>query len=422
MDNLCGQDETSFTVIVDAFPSSGFTQSATSGCVPFEVSFTNNATNADSYSWSFPGGTPSSSTEPNPTVVYQTPGTFDVSLNVSNTIGSDVSTIGSAISVEALPTLTHNVVQNGPTVTLENTTPNTTAQWIITPGTTISGNSTEFTFPANGSYTIMLVADHNCGTQEETFQFVVDAFAEPNFSFESTEGCAPVTVTYENLSTGADSYEWEFPGGEPATSTEVNPVVVYNQGGIFDVTLRTSNQFGTSILEESEAVVVLDVPSGGFLVTSDQKEISLTNESLGGQSFMWDFGDGNTSTEENPVHTYDLTGTYEITLTVTNICGFTEITQTVNITSTSTEESVTGSQLWTLTPNPSAGELNVLFLQDLTETATLRIVDAAGKLLDTRIIAPGTQREPISLQDNGAYLFLLRVADRQYVQKHLVIK
>jgi PKD repeat protein len=51
----------------------------------------------------------------------------------------------------------------------------------------------------------------------------------------------PFTVQFENTSTNATSYEWTFPGGNPSTSTLLNPTVVYNTPGKFDVTLVAIN-------------------------------------------------------------------------------------------------------------------------------------------------------------------------------------
>ncbi|MEZ4932067.1 MAG: PKD domain-containing protein [Saprospiraceae bacterium] len=53
-----------------------------------------------------------------------------------------------------------------------------------------------------------------------------------------TNGCVPFTVTFDNLSSpNAETFLWTFEGGDPATSTDENPTVVYNAAGSFDVTL-----------------------------------------------------------------------------------------------------------------------------------------------------------------------------------------
>lgn len=107
-------------VVLPNPPIASFTASATTGCNSLSVNFTNTSTGATSYQWSFPGASPSSSSLPNPTVNYNAPGNYTVTLNVTNEGGSDVETVSNFISVGASPSvsltpthLTCNGANNG---------------------------------------------------------------------------------------------------------------------------------------------------------------------------------------------------------------------------------------------------------------------------------------------------------------------
>ena len=85
---------------VTSAPTAAFSSNVTSGCAPLTVIFDDNSVGASSWSWTFEGGTPSTSTEQNPTVLYSTPGTYAVTLVATNMLGSDESTVASYVTAE----------------------------------------------------------------------------------------------------------------------------------------------------------------------------------------------------------------------------------------------------------------------------------------------------------------------------------
>lgn len=90
-------------------PLADFSMSATTVCAGTAIQFTDQSTNLPtSYSWSFPGGTPATSTQPSPSVTYSTPGTYNVTLTVSNAYGNGQMAVNSAVTVNASPTLSVN--------------------------------------------------------------------------------------------------------------------------------------------------------------------------------------------------------------------------------------------------------------------------------------------------------------------------
>lgn len=124
-------------------PVADFSMSATTVCAGATVQFTDQSTNAPtSYNWSFPGGTPNTSTNASPSITYSTPGTYNVTLSVSNAFGSDQEVMNGAITVNASPNVTVNssAVQlcSGSSASL---TASGAQSYVWSPATGLSGTS-----------------------------------------------------------------------------------------------------------------------------------------------------------------------------------------------------------------------------------------------------------------------------------------
>lgn len=109
---------------------------------------------------------------------------------------------------------------------------------------------------------------------------------------------------------------------------------------------------------------------------------TFTNTSAGTATYAWDFGDGNTSTDENPVHTYSMGGFYTVTLTATNGNCVSEYTFDVIISTVGIEENNLFSGI-SLYPNPTEGQANLEINAKEETTASVIIVDNAGKIVST---------------------------------------
>ena len=159
-----------------------------------------------------------------------------------------------------------------------------------------------------------------------------------DFSSDVTSGNAPLTVTFTDKSTGTPTaWDWNF--GDGSDSTDQNPVHIYTSAGTYTTTLTVSNADGTAskdgtitVLQTTEPVVPVadftsNVASGNAPLT-----VSFTDMSTGSTTaWSWDFGDGPTSTDQNPVHTYTSTGAYTVTLTASNANGGSSKTGSINV-------------------------------------------------------------------------------------------
>ena len=149
------------------------------------------------------------------------------------------------------------------------------------------------------------------------------------------------------------SYFWDF--GDAETSNEQNPKHTYSQNGTYTVTLTvTDKDGGVGTIYNTHSWISDTVPTANFTFDTGKyegEEISFTDLSTaydGIVSWSWDLGDGNTSTDQNPKHTYSQNGTYTVTLTVTDGDGSTDsVPYSVNVADLGPTASVCGaSSLW----------------------------------------------------------------------------
>ncbi len=351
--------------VEDAAPYPAFSASVTAGCNPLTVQFTDNGTNAASWNWEFPGGTPATSDLPDPTVTYQTAGIFPVILHVVTDEGDSFTVEQpNLISINASPQPGFIYSVDGPTVIFDNTsTGGGDYFWSFGDGGTSDNINPVHTYASTGIFPVTLVMQNACGLDS----FVQDVLIlvvppQAGFTAGTTEGCAPLTVEFTDQSAGnPDTWAWEFPGGTPSSSTEQNPSVTYAQPGTYSVLLTVSNGAGTSEVFSGQLVQVGAFPTAAFSFSASDGTVDFTNLSLNAASYSWDFGDGDGSQDVNPSHTYAASGNYTVTLTAFNDCGFAAITETIVLTVVSTGTPVATNHFLSVSPNPFDGEAVVRF-------------------------------------------------------------
>ena len=168
--NDCGADTITQEVEVSFLesPAAAFSLDNGTGCAPLLVQFLDESTgDIDSWQWTFPGGNPNNSSDQNPQVIYETPGTFDVILEVTNSAGGDAITYENYIFVDLPIFAGFNSSVNENVVSFTNTTQNATAfEWDFgdnSPKSTEENPVHEYTFP--GVYHVTLVTTNPlCGS------------------------------------------------------------------------------------------------------------------------------------------------------------------------------------------------------------------------------------------------------------------
>ena len=157
-----------------------------------------------------------------------------------------------------------------------------------------------------------------------TFSGEQETAAPPVTAFTATPtaGLAPLTVQFTDLSGGRPtSWHWDF--GDGTSSTEQNPTHTYASPGLYTVTLIATNEYGSDEETKTDYITVYGPVTAQFTanITSGIAPLTVqfTDLSTGGPtSWHWDFGDGNTSTAQNPQHTYTTAGLYTVTLTASH--------------------------------------------------------------------------------------------------------
>ncbi len=307
-------------------PIAGFEASLNGGCVPLSVQFTNTSyQSATTYNWQFQGGTPSTSTAKNPSVTYNTPGTYNVTLRVRNGGGADTLVQLGYITVSASNiTSAFSSSANGLTANFNNTSTNAeTYLWDFGDGNTSIEASPEHSYTNCGTYTVTLTSTNLCGTASST-ETVTLGNGNPSAGITATMN--GLTANFGNTSTNADTYLWDF--GDGNTSIEANPEHTYTACGTYTVTLTSTNFCGTASSTET-LTFGNGIPSAGLTTTINGLTANFDNTSTNADTYLWDFGDGNTSIEASPEHTYTNCGTYTVTLTSTNLCGTASSTETL---------------------------------------------------------------------------------------------
>ena len=328
----CNSDVISQMVNLYTTPTSGFSSDVTDGCSDLTVSYTQSASiNVTSYSWTFEGGTPATSTDPNPTVVYDAAGDYNVELVVSNPAGSASASEIDFVTVSDIPSVSFVAVNNLLSVTFTNNSQNASSfAWDFGDGNTSTEANPTHTYDTEGNYDVSLIATNECGDATITNTVGANALPSANASASNTAICEGGEVEFEDMSSdNVTAWAWTFEGATPSTSTDQNPVVVYNQEGTYDVTLTVTAAAGTDVIDFTNFITVTALPTSEFVAVNNMQEVTFTNSSTGATSYAWDFGDGNTSTDINPIHTYTSEGMYTVTLTATNQCGDVVTTQTI---------------------------------------------------------------------------------------------
>lgn len=148
-----------------------------------------------------------------------------------------------------------------------------------------------------------------------------------DFSGAPTSGCAPLGVSFTDLSTGASIDGWSWTFGDGGNSTAQNPNYTYNAAGTYSVslTVSSSSQGCNDVVTKNGYITVSGGPTAGFVGSptsgTEPLTVNFTNQSTDATSYSWTFGDAGASTATNPTHEYANAGTYTVTLTATNACG-----------------------------------------------------------------------------------------------------
>jgi PKD repeat protein len=217
------------------------------------------------------------------------------------------------------------------------------ATWYFGDGTTsIAANPIKI-FNTTGTYTVKLVNNYgNCiDSAIKTINIISNPV--PTITVNDSVSCkTPFTVNFSNNTPGVKQWFWDF--GDGTTSTLQNPSHTYTAEGNYTVRLNITLSAGcsgsitkTDFIRIKKAVVAIaNMPGGGcFPYTFSPTPVVTSIDSV--VSWLWDFGDGGTSTQQFPSHLYPAQGSYTVRLTVTTSTGCTETISYANGVKTGTK-------------------------------------------------------------------------------------
>lgn len=413
--NDCGTDTELFSVDINLFPQAIVTSSTQIGCEPNQtLQFSAVEVPGGTYHWVFEGGNPSESNLQNPGVVFASTGSYNVGLVVTNPYGVDQVLLTDYITINPLPISLISVSETNALISLDNSSSNANSiLWTLPDGSTNSNNHIEFTALENGNYTFVLAAINACGSSTTSYTSVIIGYPVATIASVNSFGCIPLAVEFNALETPNTDYSWIFEGGSPATSNEPHAVVVYETTGVYGVSLTVTNDFGSDTDIQTEYIHAIASPEGDFtMAQSGTGIIDFTSNVQFADTYLWNFGDGTSSSESNPSHDYGRYGEYEVTLIVTNVCGSKTISQKVLVV-TSVEDLDILSKI-SIEPNPVNGLLYVKFQKNYESKIEYALFDVRGNLIDSRRL-----NGPIdmSLIPAGIYVLRFKSGDEFSYQK-----
>ncbi len=321
-DYLCQSTYSSSVTILER-PSGTIVTESGSGCPPFDICLEAEFTDADFFEWSF--GDSNTSTTVNPCHTFTEPGMYSVSFRTANELGcySNYDTVNVRVydvPIAAIATPQDLYCGEEQSVSFINNTTRggISYEWHFSNGLSSTLSEPTVNFSGAGSYTAELVAQNVFGCEDRaTTNFVIAPQPLADFAPITNDGCVPETVIFDNASVNVTSYKWDFGNGE--TTEEADPTTVYRDPGSYDVKLVVSYEdlcFDSLQLEGS--ISLLDKPTAAFSweypTDTYRGIVQFINESENAEWYRWDFSDGNTSEEVNPIHDIARNGNWQTEL------------------------------------------------------------------------------------------------------------
>lgn len=380
-------------------PAAAFSPvNGSSVCAGQQKSFTNQSTNSPtSYQWSFQGGTPSTSTVANPTVVYSQPGQYTVSLTATNGAGSN--TTSQTITVLPTPNLTGTATPNpvceGQEVTLNATG---AADYNWSSGlSSFTGTGVEVTVNGPVSYNLVGTGANGCSASVTVNVSVTQA---PNaVASANTTLCEGETLFL--IGNGGTNYNWSGPASfqSSAANPQIANVTSANSG-IYTVTVSNGGNCSAtaqvSVTVKLSPSVSISLPEAILTLCSSASPVTLSGGSPANGVYS---GNGVSGGQFSPAAAG--AGSHPVTYTFTDQFGCSgSVSQAIEVT-VCTDVAEMAATTIRVYPNPAT---DVVLISGLQNDATVTVVDAAGRIMGQYQVTANAARIPVETLATGTYV------------------
>ncbi|MDG1527069.1 MAG: PKD domain-containing protein, partial [Schleiferiaceae bacterium] len=293
-----------------------------------------------------------------------------------------------------------------------------TYSWDFGDGNTGTGDQPTHLYGAGGSYAVVLTATDSCGQSvTATDTLLVCEELVPNVTY--TQSVFTVNFDASGVA-GATGATWDF--GDGNTGSGLTPSNTYSGSGTFAVDVTVTNDCGDqadttlyiTICVQPTAnwtAAVISAGGGGMQVQFDG------TSSTGGNSFQWNFGDGNTNTTSNyPLHTYGTVSlAYNVSLTVYNACGDSD-TKTGILGQNLGVEAISEVSI-DVFPNPVQFVLTIE--SDFAIDGEISLTDALGRTV-MAVEGMGDNRQQINVSSLASGSYVLRIVDGAHITQERI--
>ncbi len=414
--NDCGQDTIIQSIRINNAPAAGFEIEREGDCAPIQFRLIDRSIGLiDTVYYEFVGPKVVPVEEENGLYEVMEAGELFITMVVENELGRDEVT--QSLQLAGFPVADFSSFMDDLTVTFTDESSDADAVlWDFGDGSQSQDRNPVYAYAEEGEYVVSLIVRNGCGEDTLMRNITVGSPLVAKFTALNSFGCAPHLVQFRNRSTGnINAINWSFPGGSPASSTEMEPQVIYTNPGVYPVTLTVEGPLGTNSVTIEDFIRIVDFPDADFSYEVDGFQVRFTNLSMNAESYRWDFGDGSTSTAENPVHTYSRGGLFTVTLNASIATCGNSVTMNIPVMLSEVEDAFSSPDLKVF-PNPARGVLFIETNQLDLFPIQLELISARGQLLE-RLEMSSSRQIDISRYPAGLYYLRLRNAERQWIGK-----
>jgi PKD repeat protein len=421
--------------------------------VVFENLSQGNESGVISWAWDFGDGNTSNMRKP--THSYTNPGMYNVQLTVNNISGCN-NTISKPLRISSRPIADFRIKAiNCQTRIVEfedlsdlpaedkalgGEIRNRTwffgdgTRWIASPFTATTYSKQ---YSTNGTYQINLtITDETGCSSTVTKSIVMDGNSAPVIDFSYTAPCVAVPVQFQDNSTiptgfagEVTDWQWTFfaPDGINVIGSSAlsAPEFLFPATGTYPVKLSVRNSLGC-VAQMQQNIVVNPSLSSQFeasvLNGIAPLTVKFTNQTVGANSFLWNFGNGEINTSESPTYTFTAVGIYIVQFQAknTNGCG-TIAARTIIVEEVTAQEDPIGKNL-KIYPNPHKGTFFVQLENILIKDIQIDLLNVQGRLLRNYSLDNSSNEQPIDMQSYPAGMYVLQFKINGNIYRRKIIK